>query len=91
MNSLFIQIVYGDADKQTIISLQLPENSTVADALDEIKLKIEDQKLGIFGHVVMKETVLKNHDRIEIYRPLEIDPKQARLLRAKRNKKTSSC
>ena len=87
MSSLSIEIVYGDADKQAVIPLQLPENSTVADALDKIQLKIDHHKIGIFGRFVTEETVLKNHDRIEIYRLLMIDPKQARLLRAKRNKK----
>ena len=40
-------------------------------------------KLGIYGKVVPPTTVLRDRDRIEIYRPLRVDPKEARRKRAK--------
>jgi len=40
-------------------------------------------RLGIFGRPVTPDTVLGDSDRVEIYRPLAIDPKEARRRRAK--------
>lgn len=45
------------------------------------------QPLGLFGQRVGLDTVLHPHDRLEIYRPLKIDPKQARRLAAAKRKK----
>ena len=47
-------------------------------------LKIEELKLGIYSRRVNLDTVLKEGDRIEIYCPLHIDPKAARLKRAQK-------
>lgn len=57
-------------------------NSGVLNLFPEIDLT--KNRLGIFGKFVQLDTPLKPNDRIEIYRPLVIDPKEARRLRAKR-------
>jgi len=38
-------------------------------------------KVGIWGRVMPQDTLLRDRDRIEIYRPLTVDPKEARRLR----------
>jgi len=54
-------------------------------------LNIEESKLGMFGKAVRKpeEEVMRDGDRVEIYRPLLIDPKAARANRAAKKKADS--
>lgn len=86
-----IEVVYGLAHKQKLISLKVEQGTTVRQgaelsALDKEfpELNIAESKLGIFGKTVRNPEVeiLKEGDRIEIYRPLLIDPKAARANRA---------
>lgn len=84
-----VEVVYATPNVQKVIQLELPDNSTVHDAvlqstLTDIFPEIEPGKsaVGIYGEKVEYETVLQNGDRVEIYRPLVVDPMQARRLRA---------
>ncbi|HCM05237.1 MAG TPA: RnfH family protein [Oceanospirillales bacterium] len=86
-----IEVVYGLAHKQKLISMQVEQGTTVRQGaelsgLDKEfpELNIAESKLGIFGKTVRSPDteVLKAGDRIEIYRPLIIDPKAARANRA---------
>jgi uncharacterized protein len=86
-----IEVVYGLARKQKLISLSVDQGTTVRQGaelsgLDKEfpELDIAASKLGIFGKTVRSPDteVLKEGDRIEIYRPLLIDPKAARANRA---------
>lgn len=86
-----IEVVYGLAHKQKLISLNVDQGTTVRQGAelsgleqDFPELNIAESKLGIFGKAVRSpETeLLKEGDRIEIYRPLLIDPKAARANRA---------
>lgn len=67
--------------------LQLESGSTVEQALrgcaafaDQL-LRLNDLRIGIWGRVKPLDTVLRERDRIEVYRPLTVDPKEARRLR----------
>ena len=60
--------------------LELPEGSTVGDALGW--KKTEEIGLSIYGRRCKEEDLLKDGDRIELTDPLRIDPKEARRLRA---------
>lgn len=63
-------------------ALELPEGSTVGDALRALGWqKTEEIGLSIYGRHC-KEDLLKDGDRIELTEPLRIDPKEARRLRA---------
>jgi len=78
---LEIEIVYGLADRQVL------EDMTVAALQSGLEvefpeLDLQQAPLGIFGKAVKDETVLRDGDRIEVYRPLLIDPKEARRKRA---------
>ena len=86
---LEIEIVYGLADRQVLKSMTVVEGTTVREAALQSGLEVEfpeldlqQAPLGIFGKVVKSETVLRDGDRIEVYRPLLIDPKEARRKRA---------
>ena len=93
-----IQCLFSPAARQLIdLSLTLPEGCTVFDAVQCLKLRpelhdhlkvletsFEDERgLGIWGCIVQRSTSLKPGDRLEIYRPLLVDPKLARKKRFK--------
>jgi uncharacterized protein len=88
-----IEVVYALPHEQTVIALKLPPGSTVAQAIAESRLALRYPKLdltrakvGIYGRFVSADTVLGNGDRVEIYRALLADPKQARRRRASRTR-----
>lgn len=85
-----IEVVYALPDVQTIKKINVSEGCTVKEALifSEIldqfpEIDLETSKLGIFSKLVQLSTLVQPSDRIEIYRPLIIDPKNARRQRAK--------
>ncbi|MDX1451388.1 MAG: RnfH family protein [Oleiphilaceae bacterium] len=91
---IHIEVAYALPSKQQIIPLTVSAGTTVYEGakksgIDEIfpEIDFDQVDMGIFGKVVKKpkEEVLREGDRIEIYRPLIIDPKQARLNRAKKS------
>lgn len=70
---------------------ELPEASTVADALRASgllerhpEIDLGQHRVGIFGRLESLETALRPGDRVEVYRPLAIDPKLARRRRSAR-------
>ncbi len=88
-----VEVAYARPDRQRIVTLQVPEGTTlleaaklsgIADLFPEINL--DEIDMGIFGKVIKSpgEQSLREGDRVELYRPLKIDPKQARLNRAKK-------
>ena len=86
---LEIEIVYGLADRQVLKNMTVAEGTTVREAALQSGLEVEfpeldlqQAPLGIFGKAVKDEMVLRDWDRIEVYRPLFIDPKEARRKRA---------
>lgn len=86
-----IEVAYGLKNKQVITSLVVVPGCTVEEAIlqsgilqhfPDIDLLVN--KVGIFGRIVALSQPLKAGDRVEIYRPLTLDPKQARVLRARK-------
>lgn len=84
-----IEIVYAKPDEQTVVLLNVAQGSTVEQAIRLSGLRERfpeiDQyelKTGIFGVLCKVDQVVKKGDRIEIYRPLIHDPKDARRQRA---------
>ncbi|MFC3908643.1 RnfH family protein [Legionella dresdenensis] len=84
-----VEVIYITAGQAVIQRYcQLPTGATVADAIADTRIVLEYPELevmavGIFSKLVTRETVLKNGDRIEFYRPLSLDPKEKRRIRAK--------
>lgn len=90
MARLDIEVVYATAARQDIVAVDLPEGGCVMDAVRASGLVPshpgitgEDFRLGIFGREVDPGTLLKPGDRVEIYRPLRLDPKAARREKAR--------
>lgn len=85
-----IEVAFALPDEQLILNVQVPEGTSVFDAAKmsgieaRFDLNVDDMPMGIFGKTVRKpkEEIMKAGQRIEIYRPLIIDPKQARANRA---------
>ncbi len=84
-----IEVAYALPREQFLIQEQVAEGTTIEQALQHSSihqlvphLEIIDGKVGIFGKVAKMSQVLKEGDRIEIYRPLVNDPKEARRRRA---------
>ena len=95
--SMQVEICYASPTQQCLLSVQVPENTLVSEAIQRSgilsrfpELKSEELILGIFSKKCSLETVLKEGDRVEIYRPLTIDPKTARRLRAEKNRRVIS-
>ncbi|HEU0219428.1 MAG TPA: RnfH family protein [Gallionella sp.] len=88
-----IEVVYALPDEQMLFRQQLPEGATVAEAIRLCgilekypEIDLAANKLGIFGKLAKPDTVLRDKDRIEIYRPLIADPKEVRRKRAEEGK-----
>lgn len=62
--------------------LELPEGSTVHDALAQVRTDVEDVAVAVHGARVTLQTALRDGDRVELLRPLIADPKEARRRRA---------
>ena len=86
-----IEVAYGTADAQVLYRLNLADGCTAREAVRLSPLAADfpdadlNAPLGIFGRQVKDDTVLQNGDRVELYRPLLIDPKTARRRRAAEN------
>ena len=87
-DGIVVEVVYAHTAAVWRRAARLPVNATVADALAAVglaqQLGLDPQALalGIFGARVKLESVLHDGDRIEIYRPLAADAKEARRRRA---------
>ena len=83
-----VEVVYARRGEQCLVALSVAQETTVAQAvrfsgLLERYPEIDfPAQIGIHGRVVQGATVLSDGDRIEIYRPLIAEPKQARRRRA---------
>lgn len=78
---MHIGVAYADKFKQTWLKLDVPEGSTVQDAilrsglLEQFpEIDLGRNRVGIFGKLVGLDTVLADGNRVEIYRPITADP-----------------
>lgn len=86
-----VEVVYARPEGQTLLAVDLPPGSSVAEAVTASgvldrhpEIDWPDTPVGIFGRKVSPERLLREGDRVEIYRPLTLDPKEARRRRAAR-------
>ena len=91
--SIQVEVVYAQAAKQDLVRLSVPEGSTVRQAIEASgllakypEIDLAKNKLGIFAKLSKADTVLRDRDRVEIYRPLIADPKEVRKQRAAEGK-----
>lgn len=92
-NEIKVEIAYALPQEQVILSLAVAPGTTIQQAIEQSGMlkKFPDidltrNKLGIFGKLSKPETVLRDRDRVEIYRPLIADPKEVRKKRAEEGK-----
>jgi putative ubiquitin-RnfH superfamily antitoxin RatB of RatAB toxin-antitoxin module len=80
-----VGVCYAEADRQTWLRLEVPDDSTVQQTIELSGLlnqyphiDLGKQKVGIFGKLAKLETPVKEGDRVEIYRPITADPNQVK-------------
>ena len=93
LETINIEVVYGLAHKQKLLSLPVSKNATVEQGIIESgiislfpEIDLSVNKVGIWNKAVKLTQVLENLDRIEVYRPLIADPKEVRKRRAEKAK-----
>ena len=90
---MHVEVVYALQNRQKVVLLQLPEGATLRDAVERSGLTAEFpeidlavNKFGIWNKLAKPDAVLRDKDRVEIYRPLIADPKEVRRQRAAEGK-----
>jgi putative ubiquitin-RnfH superfamily antitoxin RatB of RatAB toxin-antitoxin module len=90
---ILVEVAYALPQKQEVLSLKLKSGALVSEAiarsgilLDFPEIDLASAKVGIYGKQVKLDAVLRDMDRIEIYRPLMGDPKEIRRKRAAEGK-----
>ena len=90
---MIVEVAYALSNKQGLISIEVENGTTLKEAVlasgilesfEEIDLSKD--RVGIFSKFATLETVLREKDRVEIYRPLIADPKKVRKERAAEGK-----
>ena len=94
MSKIEVELAYAEREQQHVVSVEVEDGARVLDVIAASNihaafpaLQITSKNVGIFGKVVAPETRVKAGDRVEIYRPLAVDPIEARRERAKNAKK----
>lgn len=88
-----IEVAYARPDQQLLLPLRVAAGSTVAQVIEVSgvlekfpEIDLARNKVGIFGKLTKLDTVVRERDRIEIYRALIADPKEVRRQRAEEGK-----
>jgi putative ubiquitin-RnfH superfamily antitoxin RatB of RatAB toxin-antitoxin module len=90
---IHVEVVYGRQDRQKVVTLTLNEGATLREAVERSgllaafpEIDLATNKLGIWNKLAKPDAVLRDKDRLEIYRPLIADPKEVRKQRAAEGK-----
>jgi putative ubiquitin-RnfH superfamily antitoxin RatB of RatAB toxin-antitoxin module len=90
---ILVEVAYALPQKQEVLSLKIRSGALVSEAIarsgilrDFPEIDLDSAKVGIYGKQVKLDAVLRDKDRIEIYRPLIADPKEIRKKRAAEGK-----
>ena len=92
-NLIKVEVLYALPHEQTLLSVDVAQGTTLADAVKISgmlerypDIDLASNKVGIFGKLSKQDVVLRDKDRVEIYRPLIADPKEVRRKRAEEGK-----
>jgi uncharacterized protein len=92
-DKISIEVVYALPKEQILLKRSVPTGATVTEAIQASgvldkhpEIDLAANKLGIFGKLTKADAVVRDKDRIEIYRPLIADPKEVRRKRAEEGK-----
>jgi uncharacterized protein len=76
-----IGVTYSEPGQQIWLNIEVPESTTAREAIERSgilkqfpHIDLETQKVGIFGRLVKPDAALRAGDRVEIYRPIIVDP-----------------
>jgi len=89
-DTLKIEVAYAESGRQFLRRITLPSGATVADAIAasgleaEFAIDVSNLAAGIWSKAAARDAPLNDGDRVEIYRQLIADPKEARRRRATR-------
>lgn len=88
-DSITVEVAYALPHQQLIVPLKVKPGTTALEAIHASgilqkfpEISLEQTQFGVFGKVVKPDTVLRELDRVEIYRPLIADAKEVRRQRA---------
>jgi len=91
--TILVEVAYATLDHQVILPIQVQPGATLVEAikmsgiLEQFpEIDLDTNKFGIFSKISKADTVLREKDRVEIYRPLIADPKESRRKRAEKKK-----
>ncbi|MCY0386293.1 RnfH family protein [Robbsia sp. Bb-Pol-6] len=94
---MHVQVCYMTPSVQALIDVELPPGATLAEAIRASglcarhpEIDLSTQKVGVHGKVRALDERLAAHDRVEICRPLTVDPKLARARRVAKARKGGS-
>lgn len=89
-DSIDIEVACATPRRQAVVALSVPRGCTIGEAVERSgllrefpELRAHELKMGVFGTLRKPEDPLEPGDRVELYRPLIADPKQARRERAR--------
>lgn len=88
-----VEVAYALKKKQTLLSFEVAENTNIQSAIEESgilekypEINLNINSVGIFGKITQLSDILREKDRIEIYRQLISDPKEVRKRKAAEGK-----
>jgi hypothetical protein len=88
-----VEVLHALPHEQVLLTVEVPQGATVEEAIQTSgilkkypSIDLAGNKVGIFSKLSKLDTVVRDRDRIEIYRPLIADPKEVRRKRAEEGK-----
>ena len=94
MGRLNVEVVFAMPDAEDRVQLAMESGVRAIDAVRasglqdrQPEIDMRNPKIGIFGDSVSPDTLLRNGDRVEVYRPLRFDPKELRRAKAKSDRR----
>lgn len=92
-NQITVEVAFARPDEQVILPVHAEMGVSAVAAIQASgilqkfpEIDLEKNKIGVFGKLVKPDTVLRDKDRVEIYRKLVADPKEIRRRRAEEGK-----
>lgn len=95
--SFTVEVAYATPERQLLLEVRVPQGCTAQHAIELSGIRdefpgmvVDPSAVGVFSRKISLDHVLRAGDRVEIYRPLIADPKEARRQRAQKKKERGS-
>ena len=90
---ILVEVVYALPEEQNLLAFEVNDGSNAEEVINQSgilqqypEIDLNTQKIGLFGKIIKLDHLLRDKDRIEIYRSLIADPKEVRKKRAEEGK-----